>query len=247
VSQTFLRLSLKHAERIVFYEMTIHSENVPAVILMILSAFILISWVMVGFPSLALNHTTAFTVAVIYTVLLIFTFLIFIVKALAPQIPLDFIDLGDPEKAWLNLGIGTVMGVFVAVSLMAGAAVQPAAMAFTIATPIAFFFIVLVAPIVEELFFRGALLPTFTLYLSKPVGLFLSSLLFALYHVATWGAVGLIGYLIPFLFALLLGLLTVKFESVAPAIITHMTANLILAITSQTPAATVKLVMEALL
>jgi membrane protease YdiL (CAAX protease family) len=247
VSQTFLRLSLKYAERIVFYEMTIHSENVPAVILMILSAFILISWVMVGFPSLALNHVTAFTVAVIYTVLLIFTFLIFIVKALAPQIPLDFIDLGDPEKAWLNLGIGAVMGVFVAVSLMAGAAVQPAAMAFTIATPIAFFFIVLVAPIVEELFFRGALLPTFTLYLSKPVGLFLSSLLFALYHVATWGAVGLIGYLIPFLFALLLGLLTVKFESVAPAIITHMTANLILAITSQMPAATVKLVMEALL
>jgi len=227
--------------------MTIHSENVPAVILMILSAFILISWVMVGFPSLSLNHVTAFTVAVIYTVLLIFTFLIFIVKALAPQIPLDFIDLGDPEKAWLNLGIGTVMGVFVAVSLMAGAAVQPAAMAFTIATPIAFLFIVLVAPIVEELFFRGALLPTFTLYLSKPVGLFLSSLLFALYHVATWGAVGLIGYLIPFLFALLLGLLTVKFESIAPAIITHMTANLILAITSQMPAATVKLVMEALL
>jgi len=104
--------------------MTVHSENVPAVILMIFSAFILISWVMVGFPSLALNHTTAFTVAVIYTVILIFTFLIFIVKALAPQIPFDFIDLGDPEKAWLNLGIGAVIGVFVAVSLLAGALLQ---------------------------------------------------------------------------------------------------------------------------
>jgi len=227
--------------------MTVHSENVPAVILMIFSAFILISWVMVGFPSLALNHTTAFTVAVIYTVILIFTFLIFIVKALAPQIPFDFIDLGDPEKAWLNLGIGAVIGVFVAVSLLAGALTQPAAMVFTIATPIAFFFIVLVAPIVETLFFQGSLLPTLTMYLSKPIGLFLSSLLFALYHVTTWGAAGLIGYLIPLLFAMLLGLLTLKFESIAPAIIAHMTTNLILAITAQTPAAAVKLVMEALL
>jgi membrane protease YdiL (CAAX protease family) len=85
------------------------------------------------------------------------------------------------------------------------------------------------------------------MYLSKPIGLFLSSLLFALYHVTTWGAAGLIGYLIPLLFALLLGLLTLKFESIAPAIIAHMTTNLILAITAQTPAAAVKLVMEALL
>jgi membrane protease YdiL (CAAX protease family) len=225
--------------------MTVHSENVPAVILMIFSAFILISWVMVGFPSLTLNHTTVFTVAIIYMVFLIFTFLIFIVKALAPEIPLDFIDLGDPEKAWLNLGIGTVIGVFVAVSLLAGALTQPAAMVFTIATPIAFFFVVLVAPIVETLFFQGALLPTLTMYLTKPIGLFLSSLLFALYHITTWGAAGLIGYVIPFLFALLLSLLTVKFESVAPAIIAHMTVNLILAITAQMP--TVKLVLEALL
>jgi membrane protease YdiL (CAAX protease family) len=227
--------------------MTVHSENVPAVILMIFSAFILISWVMVGFPSLALNHTTAFTVAVIYTILLIFTFLIFIVKALAPQFPLDFIDLGDPEKAWLNLGIGAIMGVFVAVSLMAGALAQTAAMVFSIATPIAFFFIALVAPIVEELFFRGTLLPTFSLYLSRPIGLFLSSLLFALYHVTTWGAAGLIGYLIPFLFAMLLGLLTLKFESVAPAIIAHMTANTILSLTSQPATAAIKLLLEAIL
>jgi len=227
--------------------MPIYSENVPAIILLTLSAFILISWVMVGFPSLALNHTTAFTVAVIYTILLIFTFLIFIVKALAPQFPLDFIDLGDPEKAWLYLGIGAITGVFVAVSLLAGALAQPAAMTFSIATPIAFFFIVLVAPIVEELFFRGALLPTFSLYLSRPIGLFLSSIVFALYHITTWGAAGLIGYLIPFLFAMLLGLLTLKFESVAPAIIAHMTANILIALTSPPATAALKLLLEAIL
>jgi membrane protease YdiL (CAAX protease family) len=120
-------------------------------------------------------------------------------------------------------------------------------MVFSIATPIAFFFIVLVAPIVEELFFRGALLPTFSLYLSRPIGLFLSSLLFALYHVTTWGAAGLIGYLIPFLLALLLGLLTLKFESVAPAIIAHMTTNLIITLTSPPATAAIKLFLEVLM
>jgi membrane protease YdiL (CAAX protease family) len=139
------------------------------------------------------------------------------------------------------------MGVFVAISLMAGAAAQPAAMVFAIATPIAFFFVALIAPIVEELFFRGALLPTLTLYLSKPIGLILSSIFFALYHIATWGATGLAGLIIPFLFALLLGLLTLKFESVAPALIAHMTANVILTIATPTATAALKLLLEMIL
>jgi membrane protease YdiL (CAAX protease family) len=227
--------------------MTIHSENVPAVILMILSAFILISWVMVGFPTLTLDHTAVFSVATIYAVFLIFTFIFFMVKAAVPEIPLDFIDLGDPERSWLNIGIGAIMGVFVAISLLAGAVAQPAAMVFAIATPIAFFFVALVAPIVEELFFRGALLPTLALYLSKPIGLILSSVFFALYHIATWGATGLVGLIIPFLFALLLGLLTIKFESVAPALIAHMTANVILTIAAPTATAALRLLLEAIL
>jgi membrane protease YdiL (CAAX protease family) len=139
------------------------------------------------------------------------------------------------------------MGVFVAISLLAGAAAQPAAMVFTIATPITFFFVALIAPIVEELFFRGALLPTLALYLSKPIGLILSSIFFALYHIATWGATGLVGIIIPFFFALLLGLLTLKFESVAPALIAHMTANILLTITAPATTAALRLLLEAIL
>lgn len=175
--------------------MTVHSENVPALIL-----------------------------------------IIFIAKALAPEAPLDFIDMGEPEKAWLNIGIGAVIGIFIAISLLAGTIAEPAAMVFTVASPISFFFIVLVAPMVETLFFQGALLPTLAMYLSKPVALMLSSVVFALYHITTWGATGLIGLVTPFLFALLLGLLTLKFESVAPALFAHMAANTVITVATMSTA-----------
>lgn len=227
-------------EKIMDYTV-IFKENSPALIMMFLSAFILITWVMVGFPDLTLDSVNVFSVATVYLLFLIFTFVGYIIKYLAPDAPGGIIDLGDPDKAWINISLGIVAGLFVALTLLAGAVAKATLMPFTVTLPLQFLFICLISPFVEELFFRGWLLPTLSQYLSGPAGTILVSIAFALYHVNTWGAVGLMGYLIPFTFSLLLSLLVLKLESVAPAIIAHTTANTIITLTQLT-APTAKIV-----
>lgn len=208
--------------------MGIRGENIPAVSLLIFSMFILLTWVMVTFPTITFGQVSIATVSTIYTVLLIFSFIVFMVKAAVPTLPIDFIDLGNPQLSWLNIGIGVMAGVCFSIFLFSGA--THSIVTFTITNSMQLLFVVLVAPTVEELFFRGTLLPTFSLYLSDPVGIVLSSGIFALYHIATWGATSIVGLIVPFIFAILLGTLTVKLQSIVPALIAHMTTNLILAL-----------------
>ena len=205
----------------------IYEENAPSMLLLIASSFILITWTMANFPNLQINTTSVLTVGLIYTVFLVFITVFFMMKVAYQEAPGAIIDLGDPENSWLNIAVGVLLGVFAAIAVMSGALAKPAAIAFTITQPIQFIFVCLAAPFIEELFFRGWLLPTISQYLGLPVGIFLTSILFSFYHVSTWGAIGLIGYLVPFIIGFLFAFATIRFQSVAPAIIGHMTLNTI--------------------
>jgi len=205
----------------------IYEENTPSMLLLIASSFILITWAIANFPDLQINTTSILTVGLIYTIFLVFITVFFMMKAAYREAPGAIIDLGDPEYSWINIAIGVLLGVFAAIAVMSGALAKPAAIAFTITQPIQFIFVCLAAPFIEELFFRGWLLPTTSQYLGLPAGLLLTSLLFSFYHANTWGAIGLIGYLVPFIIGLLFALVTIRFQSIAPAIIGHMTLNTI--------------------
>jgi len=203
----------------------IYEENAPSILLLIASVFILIAWTMANFPDLKLNSVSVMSVGLTYTVFLVFVTVFFMIKFVNREAPGAVIDLGDPDRSWINISMGALLGVFAAIAVMSGAVAKPAAIAFTITHPIQFIFVCLAAPFIEELFFRGLLLPTFAQYLGLSIGIFLTSLLFSLYHASTWGAVGFIGYLVPFLIGMLFAFATIRFESVAPAIIGHMTLN----------------------
>jgi len=205
----------------------IYEENAPSMLLLIASSFILITWAIANFPDLQINSTSILTVGLTYTIFLVFVSVFFMMKVAYSDAPGAIIDLGDPEHSWINIAIGVLLGVFAAVAVMSGALAKPAAIALTITQPIQFILVCLAAPFIEELFFRGWLLPTTSQYLGLPAGILLTSLLFSFYHANTWGAIGFVGYLIPFIIGLLFALVTIRFQSIAPAIIGHMTLNTI--------------------
>jgi membrane protease YdiL (CAAX protease family) len=83
---------------------------------------------------------------------------------------------------------------------------------------------VTLAPLMEELFFRGFLYPVFARRLGSPVAIFLTALGFALLHGAqlgfSWGPVFVI-----FLVGLVLTMVRAKKNSVAAGVLIHMAYN----------------------
>ncbi|MGH1492942.1 MAG: lysostaphin resistance A-like protein [Acidimicrobiales bacterium] len=79
--------------------------------------------------------------------------------------------------------------------------------------------VIVVAPIVEEWFFRGMLLPTLSRRFGVVAGIISSSVVFALVHREVILLPGL------FCFALILAWLTAKSGRIGPAIVAHMAFN----------------------
>lgn len=84
-----------------------------------------------------------------------------------------------------------------------------------------FFLLVLVAPITEELLFRGLILRGFLKRYSKGKAVLLSALLFALFHVNPWQMIG------AFVIGSILGWWFVRTGSLLPCIIGHAAYNLV--------------------
>lgn len=101
-------------------------------------------------------------------------------------------------------------------------------LAATVDTPleILFFFgsAVVIAPFVEEWFFRGMLLPALARRFNPLIGIIGSSLLFMLIHIRPIMFPGI------FVLAVVLALLTMKTERLAPAIVAHMAFNCVTAV-----------------
>lgn len=81
-----------------------------------------------------------------------------------------------------------------------------------------FIFVCIVAPVLEELFYRGVILHLLKGY-GTACAVVVSALLFALAH----GSVTVLG--VPLVYGLVFGYATVKYGSITPAIIMHMAAN----------------------
>lgn len=84
-----------------------------------------------------------------------------------------------------------------------------------------FFTIVIIAPILEELIFRGIILDGFLKIYSPKKSIIWSALLFAGIHLNPWQAIG------AFLIGLFMGWIYYRTESIIPGIIIHFTNNLI--------------------
>ena len=79
----------------------------------------------------------------------------------------------------------------------------------------------LVAPITEELFFRGALWHILEKFLSKKYVFIITSILFALAHVEPYHIIGVLPV------GVYIGWLRLRSNSIFPPILAHMTNNLI--------------------
>ena len=83
-------------------------------------------------------------------------------------------------------------------------------------------FAIVVAPVAEELFFRGFMLPGIGKRFGKGWGIVISAIIFALAHLQP----GALGALVPiFLLGLLLAWLYIKTKSIWPCIFAHFTYN----------------------
>jgi membrane protease YdiL (CAAX protease family) len=81
--------------------------------------------------------------------------------------------------------------------------------------------IVMIAPIFEELIFRGIILDGFLKVYSPKKSIIWSSVLFALIHLNPWQAIG------AFLIGLFIGWVYYRTQSIIPCILIHFTNNLI--------------------
>ncbi|MEA3422644.1 MAG: type II CAAX endopeptidase family protein [Bacillota bacterium] len=82
-----------------------------------------------------------------------------------------------------------------------------------------FFIISISAGICEEVFFRGVILNTYTDYFSYKKAIIISALMFGMFHFNLQNILG------PIYLGIVFGYLTLKTQSIVPAILGHMTNN----------------------
>jgi len=179
--------------------------------LLIVFSIVLLLWVAAVYPDLM-------SVSFYYLSMLMVATIVFLLRSAGLEIPFYFTGLS--EKPYKEVVIGMCTGALMSARLLIGLIVFP-----PVDVPVHALFPILVAPVVEELFFRGFLLPTLTEYLGLPLGIFLQALAFSLFHLA-W--VVRIEYLASyFLSGLVLGYLVVIRGSLDSAILAHLLYNLI--------------------
>jgi len=180
-------------------------------VLLIVFSIVLLLWVATVCPDLM-------SASFYYLSMLMVSAIVFLLRSAGLEIPLYFTGLSD--EPYEEMVIGVCTGALMSAPVITGLIVFP-----PVEVPVHALFLVLVAPIVEEIFFRGFLLTTLVEYLGLPVGIFLQALAFSLFHMA-W--VVRIEYLIPhFFFGLVLGYLVSLRGSLDSAILAHLLYNLI--------------------
>ena len=96
-----------------------------------------------------------------------------------------------------------------------------------VSTAVLVLFVVVGAPVVEELFFRGLLLRSFLRRFGAAAAILLSGVLFGMAHPQPLEAAGLALVMISLaVFAVVLGILVVRTGRLGPAIVAHATFNL---------------------
>jgi len=189
-------------------EMT--KEDVHVVVLLASFMSLALGWVMVNVEDPAMWRSSA-----VLFMLQLFALVLY-VSNYAFDVPERVIAFGDPERAVefqvFGLMLGAVFGLGRMVAL-------PLAI-----TPLVAFYVVVISPIVEELFFRGTLMPLLAGRLSAAGGYLLSSVAFSAYHYTLYVAEP-VALAWAFVFGLVMAVVVDKLESVTPAIIGHVVTN----------------------
>lgn len=138
------------------------------------------------------------------------------------------------QWAWF---LGMVVLLMVSKALVAALAAaivgqRPQLPAVGPTTPIAIVFlgivVVLIAPIAEEIFFRGFLLDQLRKLTRPSIALLIQSLLFGLSHLYTWGlftSLAVLGSINAFFFGLIVGAWRIRFRSLLPLVLAHVLLN----------------------
>ena len=180
-------------------------------VLLIVFSIVLLLWVATVCPDLM-------SASFYYLSMLMVSAIVFLLRSAGLEIPFYFTGLSD--EPYEEMVIGVCAGALMSAPVITGLIAFP-----PVDVPMKALFLVLVAPIVEELFFRGFLLTTLVEYLGLPLGIFLQALVFSLFH---WAWVVRIEYLAPyFFFGLVLGYLVSLRGSIDSAILAHLLYNLI--------------------
>ncbi len=87
---------------------------------------------------------------------------------------------------------------------------------------------IFIAPLAEEIFFRGYLLEQLRKLTRSGIALLIQSLLFGLFHLYTWGlfnSLALFTSVYAFLFGMIVGAWRIKFRSLLPLVLAHVLIN----------------------
>lgn len=174
-------------------------------------------WVCVNVPEY-FNH------AVIYMFALL-AYILFSVTRVLPSYGFNT----DGIRKQLIVGAGASLVVILPFLLMrlTGAI---ASIAVLSVSPVALFFVVFVAPIVEEMFFRGLMMPVLIdRFDNVYIGIVATAVVFALFHYGVYG-VSLNSMMWLIILAVMLGFITVYTGSIIPAIMLHMANNAVSAL-----------------
>ena len=97
--------------------------------------------------------------------------------------------------------------------------------------------IVLIAPVAEEIFFRGYILEQLRKLTRSSTALFIQSFIFGIFHLYTWGlfsSLALFNSFHAFLFGMILGAWRIKFRSLLPLVLVHILFNAIVLVPLKT-------------
>lgn len=141
------------------------------------------------------------------------------------------IDIGWGALAWLGVVVSNLiwLGIFAVTDIPfesnlstdgeASSTNWPAVAAFAFAA-------VVVAPIVEELFFRGLLLRSLKSKLPVPVAIAVQAIIFGLYHLGPGVGVGAVGLVIVLTFAgAIFGVVAHRTRRLGPSMVAHFILN----------------------
>ena len=192
----------------------LYPENRLPMFMTFVGCALFVSWVIVNVPE-------AFTAGVSYLALLTIAALAYLASASARIGAV--MDFGDPGKAYYAIGTGFTIGFAVVLPVLIKI-VSPIEAAALPPGGLTAMFVCFVAPVVEELFFGGVILPVFTYIGGAIIGIAMTSLLFALFHYAVYGvALAVVVYLA--LFRAVVSAIQLQYGGIAPGIYAHLVVN----------------------
>jgi len=177
------------------------------------SSLLILSW-------FSIVYGETFRAGITYLALLVVSMMVFMMKVADLPVPIEFIGFKDEPGE--DLAVGSFTGIMISLPIMAGL-VPPACIE---ASPQLATIVIVAAPLVEEMFFRGLILPTVSELINPYVALASQAVLFALYHVSVWGDTAS-SLLMGVLMGILFGALALWRESIEAPIMAHIMFNFV--------------------